>query len=253
MNLDDVKPRSVAFSYIHNYTVAESFHFSSLRLHIFDERRRKLLEGCARGVGPHHAKNRESVFSAWKANRPSEWMLCVDTNSEFNPDCLYLLLAVADPVSAPIVVPIFVSRPGLAPDGEDPPLVPMWYELNDNEEYCTASMIEGGPNTHLQRIANAGMAMVLIHRSILDKFPQPERGRGRWFGHDVWAVNGEPTELSEDMTFYHRCRLAGIPVHGYRGVEVTHWKMRREKFSDLTWSQGSPALELPHNGIIVAR
>lgn len=258
MDLAQISQRSVAFAFIHNHTVTTAFHISSLNLHIYDERNHRFLEGLAAAAGGHHALNREHVAQAFFES-DKEWLLSIDTNSEFEPNALYRLLSVADPDKAPIVLGLYVSRPGLVEGtlSEDPPLQPMWYRTDHAAEYVAVDCIEGGPNTHIQRIRNGGMGLYLVHRSALEKFPPPPPGRGRWFGHDVWSVNRAFTELSEDMTFFHRCNLigydgdredfeakkryikadSGIPIHGYRGVQFIHWKMRREKLEDANFGE----------------
>lgn len=230
--MKELKSGSVAFGYIHNLETTEAFAMSMTAMFWLDARSgRNLFKGVLPACGGHHAMNREKMARGFMESG-CDWLLSVDTNSEFQADSIIKLLAVADPVEKPIVVPLFVSRPGYAPLAEDNPLVPMWYEKNERGGYEPITALD---NAGMQRIDAAGMAMYLVHKSVFERFPLPEEGRLRWFGHDVGLVGEDyhPEELSEDLTFFSRCGKLGIPVWGCSTVHVTHLKKRREMVRDL--------------------
>ncbi len=147
-----------------------------------------------------------------------EWLWFLDYDVVFNPDALDKLLAVADPVTHPIVCALYFIRMA------DDKIWPGWLEENpETGEPRNVSTVVAG---ELREMLGVSMGCTVIHRSVFTKLqeiysPDP----WPWYGHDlVHARDGRTLRASEDHTFCMRARKAGFSCWGYGGVHVDHVK-----------------------------
>ena len=76
------------------------------------------------------------------------------------------------------------------------------------------------PLNQIVKIDNAGMGLVLMHKSVLTKLNE-KFSNGFLFGE-----NNESGEkfIGEDISFFRKVKAAGIPVHVHTGVTAQHMK-----------------------------
>lgn len=157
----------------------------------------------------------------------AEWLLFVDADMGYEPDSLERLLEVADPIERPIVGGLCFGYGALSDEvdygqavikhpfptifdlvdepGEGPMFRPRWSYLPNVVQQCAAT----------------GAAMLLIHRSVLERMAD-KFGPGQWFnrmrhpeGKKLWG---------EDTSFCYRAAMLSIPVYVHAGVRTSHAK-----------------------------
>ena len=148
-----------------------------------------------------------------------EWCLMVDVDMQFDPDAVERLLAVADPVKAPIVG-------GLCFGATDNDLWPTVYELAEEPGQGPFFMRAGEiPAEGLMRCAGTGAAFLLVHRSVFEKvverrWPEDPHGHFPWFQESQFPIG----PVGEDLTFCLRAGICGFPVHVLTSLHIGHIK-----------------------------
>lgn len=143
-----------------------------------------------------------------------EWLLFVDSDMGFEPLALDKLLAVADPVTRPVVGALCFGLQHRDPDGMGG---------YDTKPFPTLfDFVKGSfeirwdyPRDAVTRVSATGCAFLLIHRDVLAKFDD-----GTWF--DRARLGTEL--LGEDLSFCARAGEMGIPIHVHTGVRTSHHK-----------------------------
>jgi hypothetical protein len=76
------------------------------------------------------------------------------------------------------------------------------------------------PDNEVMRVDCAGMGLVLMHRSVVDKL------REKFPDQSMFAeIEGLRNKfVSEDIVFFRKLKEAGIPVHAHTGARVKHMK-----------------------------
>lgn len=178
-----------------------------------------------------HARN---TAAAAFLSSESDWLLWIDTDIGFEPDALEKLLAVADPVDAPIVGGLcFIEgdythdfhgglRSSLAPTLYDwawiepRPGVPGAYKMITRTEW---------PEDAVTRVGATGCGMLLTHRSVYEKISAWLAEQGApphiWFER-IPGPDGE--RCGEDVSFCLRAHQVGLPILVHTGVTTTHQK-----------------------------
>lgn len=139
-----------------------------------------------------------------------DWLLFVDSDMIFTPDLVDRLLAVADPVERPVVVPVcygMVKKYGVFPtvfrhiDGQ----FAIWFDHPTDQPF---------------QVDACGAGCLLIHRSVFER----TRGMvGRWWDH-LLIAGDKP--LGEDLAFCVRLGMAGIPIFADPSLDVKHLKVK---------------------------
>lgn len=174
------------------------------------------IEVTGPGTGGYLDDNRNALAAAF-LDRGNEVLLSVDTDIEFTPEAVALLLEALDPDERPIVSGFYCARRrGL--------LTPEWFILTEDRGYMPVEHI--GQDGVLQRIDACGAGFCMIHRSALEAFPVAESDSWRWYGRDLGIMEGRRTHLAEDITFCHRACQAGLFIVGHCGTayQITHHK-----------------------------
>jgi len=103
-------------------------------------------------------------------------------------------------------------------DGSLP--VPMPVIFDDIDEYRVKYHHPLPPNQVL-KIDMAGMGLVVMHRDVVTKLREK-------FGNDVsfFAENDQKNDkfVGEDISFFRKCKTAGIPLHAHTGAVAKHMK-----------------------------
>ena len=157
---------------------------------------------------------RNSLTGKFVDDYTADWLLWIDSDMAWEHDALAKLLAVADPIKAPIVG-------GLCFGASLGKLFPTIYQLVEHDgDLTTIRVTEFDDNTVVQCSAT-GAAFLLIHRSVLVAMRERKFNRAfTWFQESELA--GKPA--GEDITFCLRAGLCGFPVHVHTGIQVGHHK-----------------------------
>jgi hypothetical protein len=97
---------------------------------------------------------------------------------------------------------------------------PMPCIFNETENEYEIKYVHPLPVNQILKVDNAGMGLVLMHKSVLtalnEKFPGDF-----WFGE-----NGERREkfIGEDIAFFRKVRKSGMSIHAHTGVIAKHMK-----------------------------
>lgn len=149
-----------------------------------------------------------------------KWLLFIDHDIEFAPDCPYMLLQEADEMEKMILSGLYFSQ--ILKFSND--IVPLWFGSEDEDGYHIVEQLGGISGDPLQRIVNCGAGFLLIHRNVLEAFPLLDGDPWRWFGRDLYKLNGETIRLGEDMTFGRRAHQLGFSMWGHSGCTLEHIK-----------------------------
>ena len=160
------------------------------------------------------AENRNNMVAEFLRESNADWLWVLDTDIEFAPDTCARLLAVADPVEAPIVAAAYWQN--YDEDGR----ALTWHAATPEGLRLFRSLPQlDGPI----EIGSCGMGCTLIHRSVFERLSEAHRDDPwRWFGHDI--IPGLEERAGEDVTFCMRARDAGFRIVGHCGVTVEHFK-----------------------------
>lgn len=227
--MPDVK---VSLGFVYPNTRTATFDDCREKMLAFDRAHARLFDHdsgrCSARVGTIGLVSaRNEVVAAFLAS-DSDWLFWVDSDMGFEPDSVYRLLAVADPVQRPIVGGLCFMNREVAHDGmmgfRTLPL-PTLYDWRADEDGTPRflSMPMYPVNTVI-RVRATGSAFILIHRSVFEAMAAQERPEfGRWYDQ-VRGPNG--SLLGEDVSFCVRAAELEIPVHVHTGVRTTHFKHR---------------------------
>jgi hypothetical protein len=221
---------TVAIAYCHPAEgVSPGFHHSLLRLMLFEQSvGRSVVDVMPRQSGANVSMPRNELATAFLSHKAKpDWLWFVDADMTFTADTLQRLLAVADREKRPIVGGLCF---GIAPrkDESGSPIVD---ELGvvDYEVYPTLYLVENAdsglvvhnlldyPEDHVIHVHATGTACLLIHRSVLERFPEQPF---RWFREST--IGDQP--VSEDITFCLQAGSLGFPTHVHTGIKLGHQK-----------------------------
>lgn len=159
---------------------------------------------------------RNSLTRQFVDDYDAEWLLWIDADMAWEAFALEQLLAVADPVKAPIMG-------GLCFGAAEDKLFPTIYQMALVDDKPMTMRLHNYPDDTIMQVAATGAAFLLIHRSALLKM------RDRQF-NPVFTWFQE-TQLGdrpagEDITFCLRAGMCDIPIHVHTGVKIGHHKSR---------------------------
>lgn len=155
---------------------------------------------------------RSTACSHFLNETTGEWMLFIDSDIEWLPGDIDLMLEVCDPVTSPIVCGLYVSS---LPEGLHPVA---WHDENTifGAEETAAWVAEGRRLIPAHRV---GAGFLMVHRDALTKM-YANNPEDAWYGEiiDNGVKNGE------DFTFCYRARACGLPIFVDVGVTLGHVK-----------------------------
>lgn len=226
------KPERVVLSWVTPGHVNARFMDSILKLMYSDANRplgqQRLL---AKGAGYHYLVSGPRIASARNdlvrrfldtPRYEAEWLLMIDTDMVFEPSDVDKLLAVADPVTRPIVGALCFG-------GGKGQLFPTMYRLQDpklNDGKVIDWVREWEPG-ELVQVDATGAAFMLMHRSALEKIRKAEREGQLMFPEPApWYAETQykGREFGEDWTFCIRAGVCGIPIFVHTGASIGHEK-----------------------------
>jgi len=174
----------------------------------------------------HEARNQVVDHFAALPQQP-EWLLMIDADMTFEPDLIYKMLAVADPVRVPILGALCFG--GGRVHEPFPTIYRLTEETVDERSYYSLDKVYDYPRDALVSVGATGAACLLVHRQVfatmktaygtlLDGQPNPSP----WFAEGITGLKGEG--WGEDTVFCLRAQSLRIPVHVHTGIKVGHVK-----------------------------
>jgi cephalosporin hydroxylase len=153
-----------------------------------------------------------------------EWLMWIDTDMGFAPDAVHRLLAVADPVTRPVVGGLCFALMEAEYDGMGGwrrTVVPTMYKMGTTNETGEPSFCYYGdyPRDEVCEVAGTGGAFILIHRTALQKV-RADVG-DRWYDM-MYDRAGDI--VGEDIAFCGRLLKVGVVPAVHTGVKTTHHK-----------------------------
>ena len=171
--------------------------------------------------GNQIGRQRQALFDGWADQLDTDWLLWVDSDVVLTADVLKKLWDTANKVIKPVVSGIyFISK-----QDEGTLTYPLPQIFNDVDEF-TIKHIHPLPDNEIIQIDCAGMGLVLMHRSVVDKL------REKFPGESMFAEKEAPGDkyVSEDVVFFRKLKAAGVPVYAHTGARAKH--MKRFDFDD---------------------
>lgn len=190
------------------------------------------IHNAARVAGNQIARQREQLLKLWYEEDKSDWLLWVDSDIVLTPEALKKIWFTADKNTHPIVTGVyFISK-----ENELPLMMPMpciFRETGDNE---VIQYIHPVPYDQVIEVDCAGMGLVLMHRSVIQKMREvfPEDAL---FGE---KPSKDPSKFEgEDIAFFRRAKKAGFKIHTHTGALVEHVKRFSfdVNFYNLYWKE----------------
>jgi len=239
---------AVTIAYIHPNEIAHSFHQSLLAMIGYDlSHNGYVAEGgwlaarCYGADGIPGARN--LVVQQFLDEKDADWLFWIDTDMGFAEDTIDKLMAIADPIKAPIVGGLCFAQKHQKDDGfggwksEIAPTIFEW--VNRGEETGFLSRRDY-PINALIRVAGTGSACVLVHRSVFEKMAEAYEP-GCWYERVVNPTAGNKL-MGEDLSFCLRAGALNIPVFVHTGIRTTHFKPVWLAEHDYWWgARANPA------------
>ena len=241
---------NVFVAYLHPDEIPHSFAKSlvDLRLHDAVGSNHIANWGNVRSSGYGIPEARNEIAAHTLSNEQFEWLLFVDGDMGFNPDALDKLMEAADPETRRVVGGLCFAYKDQGWDqlnGIRHQPLPTIYDFADGDyrgrtHYPVNAVIPS---------AATGMAMCLIHRSVLQEIAD-EHGPS-WFDRipkPKTKVGDGP--LGEDISFFVRCAGIGVFPLIHTGVKTSHYKRIYVQEADFWTSFHAPPATVPVDVII---
>lgn len=213
--------KTVAIAYIHPGSVSSYFTESMLATLFWDvgqdklgTRPRRIANVYQEWSSANVAASRNTVTQRFLDRNDADWLLWIDSDMQWSPTAVDMLLDVADPAERPIVGGLCF---GMSQDG----LFPTIYQFADIDGTLTTIRIREYERDALVRCAATGAAFLLIHRGVLQAMA--DKCFNAAFPFFQETQHGDQP-VGEDITFCIRAGLLGYPVFVHTGVRVGHHK-----------------------------
>ena len=173
------------------------------------------INNAIRVQGNQIARQRQAAIEMW-GTVGTDWALWVDSDIVLTKEHLKTLWDSADKSARPIICGVyFISK-----EMESSLMKPMPCVFNETGDEYKINYLHPLPKNQVVKVDNAGMGLVLMHKSVLTKLNE-KFSNGFLFGE-----NNESGEkfIGEDISFFRKVKAAGIPVHVHTGVTAQHMK-----------------------------
>ena len=237
-------------AYLHPNHISASFHKSitDLRVHDMTTSQHIVGWGAVRSSGYGIPEARNTVADHVMKEKRFEWLFFVDADMGFKPDVLDRLLEHADPETRPVVGGLCFAYQEQGFDGyngsraEPRPTIYDWVvdDFKGRVHYPVNQLIQS---------AATGTALLLIHRSVIEKI-HGEYG-ANWFDRlprKKKSVGDGP--MGEDISFFVRCNALEIPTYVHTGIKASHHKELWVADTDFWLSFHAPPAETPVDVIV---
>jgi hypothetical protein len=173
------------------------------------------INSVVRVEGNQIARQRQTLFDHWSNNIEDDWLLWIDSDINVTVETLKKLWETADKDSCPVLSgTYFVSK---STDGSL--MVPFPVLFNDVQDF-KVQYIHPLPENQIIKCDAAGMGLVLMHRSIVEKLKEKYPNQAVFAEHE--GVGEE--FVSEDVAFFRKLKSVGIPLYAHTGAIATHVK-----------------------------
>jgi GT2 family glycosyltransferase len=136
-----------------------------------------------------------------------DWLWMLTTDMIMSPRTISALLTAAEEKSRPVIGALCVATS----DGGE--LQATCYGVARSG----FTVITDLPDNTLLPVAATGASCLLIHRTVFTRITDADPDAdGQWWTRIPYG----DTLLGEDLSFFTRARLAGIPVHVHTGIRV---------------------------------
>jgi len=173
------------------------------------------INNAIRVQGNQIARQRQAAIEMW-AKVGTDWALWVDSDIVLTKEHLKTLWDTADKIARPIVCGVyFISK-----EMENSLMKPFPCVFNETGNEYEIQYLHPLPLNQIVKIDNAGMGLVLMHKSVLTKLNE------KFPDNFLFGENNEKGEkfIGEDISFFRKVKAAGIPVHVHTGVTAQHIK-----------------------------
>jgi hypothetical protein len=175
------------------------------------------ISSSIRVEGNQIGRQRQVLFEYWSDTLKSDWLLWVDSDICVTVDILQKLWDVANKDTHPVITGVYFVSKEL--DGSL--MVPYPVVFNNVEENpFQVEFIHPLPQNQVIKCDSAGMGLVLMHKSIIEKL------KNKYPNESLFAeqVGVGDKFISEDVSFFRKLKKVGIPLHAHTGAIATHVK-----------------------------
>ena len=174
------------------------------------------ISSSMRVKGNQISRQRQDLVDYWYSTVKSDWLFWVDSDIVLNLDIWHKMCSLADKENYPMVTGVyFIAK---EEDGSLPVVYPSIYDDVDN---FTIKNHHPLPENQILKVDCAGMGLVIMHRDVITKLQEK-------YGTTVslFAENDQKSDkfVGEDISFFRKCKEAGIPLYAHTGAIAKHHK-----------------------------
>ena len=194
------------------------------------------INNAIRVQGNQIARQRQAAIEMWE-KVGTDWALWIDSDIVLTKEHLKTLWDTADKIARPIICGVYFISKAM----ESSLMQPMPCVFNETGDEYKINHLHPLPLNQVVKVDNAGMGLVLMHKSVLTKLNE------KFPDSFLFGENNEKGEkfIGEDISFFRKVKAAGIPVHVHTGVTAQH--MKRFSFDiayyNLFWQAAAAEVE----------
>jgi len=204
----------IVVGWLDNGTTAGEFTDSVSRLAAYEAHMGRLSTTIRVQSGPMLEEGRNKLVQLFLDTPGAEWLMSIDSDMSFSYKAVEQLLAVADPVDAPLVGGLCFAVT------EQFGVVPTIYRSVDG----LSAVWTDYPRDELVPVDATGAAFTLTHRTLFEQYPRDHFHK--WFHRREVAATEwhEGGVLGEDVSWCWWLRDHGVPMFVDTRVKVGHVK-----------------------------
>lgn len=207
--------KTVCIAYIHPGQVSSYFTESLIASLFWDQNRRRRIRNIYQEWSSANVSaSRNTVTQRFLDRNDADWLLWVDSDMQWDPRDIDVLLDTADPKTMPVLGGLCFGMAHGKP-------FPTIYHFAEIDGRLTTIRVPHYEPDAVMQVAATGAAFLLIHRTAIKAIS--EHGFNEAFPFFQETQNGKDP-VGEDLTFCLRLAALGIPVHVHTGVKIGHHK-----------------------------
>jgi hypothetical protein len=166
--------------------------------------------------GNQIAVQRQRLIDHWYDAIKTDWLFWLDSDIVINKEIWEKMCSIANSETHPLISGVyFISK---EKNGSLNVIYPCIFNDVDEE---TIQYIHPLPADKVLKIDCAGMGLVLIHRSVIEKLRTK-------YGTDYFLFEEKNLNtqkfLGEDISFFRKCKEVNIPLYAHTGAIAKHIK-----------------------------
>lgn len=171
-----------------------------------------------RSGGNQIARQRENVIKYWYENNISDWLFWLDSDIVASPEVFLKLWNKKDANHKPLLTGVYFTS-----DNPEQPLMvakPTVFDFDEREDgEFGLKRLDPLPKNQFIKVGAAGMGLVLMHRSVVDRIQKAVPGV------PFFSEAGVGTKfIGEDIYFFALCDKAEVPLWCDTSALVPHMK-----------------------------